>query len=164
MIIGAAPPHDSNYSQGKQMFCNVKTDWLGPWRLQSKAATWVKKNRTVPEKRTAVSPERVIIKDLDEVDVLEDTKRNFHRTKSHATYPHKHVRVFSSDPSKKQPSVISLSSDSTSSPMSNYKPNEDIKIEGSDGGSQASEASAVEMEYEQPSTSCKRKPKVTPPA
>ena len=48
--------------------------------------------------------------------------------------------------------------------MSNYKPNKDIKIEGSDGGSQASEASAVEMEYEQPSTSCKRKPKVMPPA
>ncbi|KAI6100358.1 hypothetical protein F5141DRAFT_981798, partial [Pisolithus sp. B1] len=29
VIIGAAPPHDSNKSRGKHMFCNLKTDRLG---------------------------------------------------------------------------------------------------------------------------------------
>ncbi|KAI6097712.1 hypothetical protein EDD16DRAFT_1494869 [Pisolithus croceorrhizus] len=30
VIIGAAPPYNSNKSQGKCMFCNLKTDQLGP--------------------------------------------------------------------------------------------------------------------------------------
>ncbi|KIK14387.1 hypothetical protein PISMIDRAFT_17303 [Pisolithus microcarpus 441] len=38
-IIGAAPPHDSNKTQGKHMFCNLKTDQLGPKHMVNKAAT-----------------------------------------------------------------------------------------------------------------------------
>ncbi|KAI6000032.1 hypothetical protein EDD15DRAFT_2160163 [Pisolithus albus] len=39
VIIGTAPPHDSNKIRGKRMFCNLKTDRLGPKRMVSKAAT-----------------------------------------------------------------------------------------------------------------------------
>ncbi|KIK25372.1 hypothetical protein PISMIDRAFT_9599 [Pisolithus microcarpus 441] len=47
VIISTAPPSDSNKSQGKQMFCNLKTDWLGPKCLVNKAATQVKKSITI---------------------------------------------------------------------------------------------------------------------
>ena len=161
VIIGAAPGHDSHHLRGKRMFCNHTTDRLGPMRVESKAATRVKKKKTV-----AKSPKELIIDDSDEVpNAPENSKRALHSTKSRATYPHKHIRVFSSDPSKKQPSVISLLSDSTSSPTSNYEPKDDIKMEGGGGGgSLDSEASSVGTEYEQASTSCKRKLKVMPPA
>jgi len=142
------------------MFCNLKTDREGPRRLQNKAATRVvKKNKAVAKN----SPEALII-DNSDVDVPEDTKPNLHHIQNRPTYPHKHVRIFSSDPSKKQPLVISLSSGSMSSPTSSYKPKDDVKIKGSDGGTLDSEASSAETEYEQASTSRKRKPKVTPPA
>ena len=160
MIIGAAPGHDSHHIHGKRMFCNHKTDRLGPMRLQSKAATRVKKKKAI-----AKSPEELIIDDSDEVpDAPEDAKRVLHPTKSCAMHPPEHIRVFSSNPSKKkQPSVISLSSNSTSSPTSSYR-KDDIKMEGGGRGILDSEASSVGTEYEQASTSRKRKPKVTPPA
>ncbi|KAI5985853.1 hypothetical protein EDD15DRAFT_2133339, partial [Pisolithus albus] len=43
VIIGAPPPYDSNKVRGKRMFCNLKTDRLGPKRMVNKAATRVKK-------------------------------------------------------------------------------------------------------------------------
>jgi len=161
VIIGAAPGHDSHHIHGKRMFCNHKTDRLGPMRLQSKAATQVKKKKAI-----AKSPEELIIDDSDEVpDAPGDAKRVLHPTKSCAMHPPEHIRVFSSNPSKKkQPSVISLLSDSTSSPTSSYMRKDDMKMEGGGQGILDSEASSVGMEYEQASTSRKRKPKVTPPA
>ena len=134
-------------------------------RVPSNAATRVKKKKTVA-KTVAKSPEELTIDDSDEVpNAPEGSKRALHPTKSRATYPHKHIRVFSSDPSKKkQPSVISLSSNSTPSPTSIDKPKDDIKMEGGGQGTLDSEVSCVETEYEQASTSRKRKPKVVPPA
>ena len=161
VIIGAVPGHDSHHIRGKRMFSNHTTDRLGPMRVESKAATRVKKKKTITK-----SSKELIIDDSDEVpNAPEGAKRASHPTKSRATYPHKHIRVFSSDPSqKKQPSVISLSSDSTSSPTSSSKPKDDIKMEGGGRGTLDSEVSSVETEYEQASTSRKRKPKVMPPA
>jgi len=69
VIIGAAPPYDSNMRQGKWMFCNQKSDRLGPQCLTNKAETRVKKTTI-----TMGSPERIMIEDLDKVNVPEGRK------------------------------------------------------------------------------------------
>ena len=135
------------------MFCNLKTDHLGPKRLSNKAATRVKKKTAV-----AGSPKRITIEDSNEVDVpkgAEEEKR------SHVTYPPKRnvTRANTSDQSKKQHTVIELSSDTTSSTTSDYKPTDNIEMKEED---QDSHISSVESEYERASPSSRKcKPKTT---
>ena len=149
VIIGAVPPYDSNKSRGKCLFCNTTTDHLGPKHLSNKAATRVKKKAVV-----AGSPEQITIEDSDEVDVPEGTEEDSPQKKSRATYPPKHntARAAMSDQSKKKlPSIIELSSDSTSPTTSDYKPTDDIEMKEEDHDS-----------YKQASSSSrKRKSKTT---
>jgi len=56
------------------MFCNQKTDWLGPQHLTNKAATRVKKTTIAMG-----SPEQIMIEDLDEVNVPEVAKIHIKR-------------------------------------------------------------------------------------
>ena len=141
------------------MFCNLKTDCLGPKCLPNKAATRVKRTIVV-----AGSPEQITIEDSDEVDVPEGTEEVPHQQKNHATNCHKrHVAgaAMSKQSKKKQPSVIELSSDSISSATSDYKLKDDIEMKEED---QDSHISSVESEYEQASSSRKRKPKTMYPS
>jgi len=123
------------------MFCNQKTNRLGPQRLTNKAATRVKKTTIATG-----SPERIMIEDSDEVNVPEGSKD-----------PHRKKNCFgggavmSSDQAKKkQASVIELSSDSASI---------EIKAENEDKLDLC--ANSVEFKYDQATTSRKRKLKTT---
>jgi len=141
------------------MFCNLKADHLGPKCLPNKAATWVKRTIVV-----VGSPEQITIEDSNEVDVSEGTEEVPHQQKNRATNCHKrHVAgaTMSEQSKEKQPLVIELSSDSISSATSDYKLKHDIKMKEED---QDSHISSVESEYEQASSSRKRKPKTMYPS
>ena len=107
----------------------------------------------------AGSPEQITIEDSDEVDMPEGTEEDSPQKKSHATYPPKHnaARAAMSDQSKKKlPSIIKLSSDSTSPTTSDYKPMDNIEMKEEDHDSQEFDS------YEQASSSSrKRKSKTT---
>jgi len=101
----------------------------------------------------AGSPEQITIKDLDEVDVPKGTRTHLRRRAMlHNPPKHNAARAAMSDQSKKKlPSIIELSSDSTSPTTSDYKPTDDIEMKEEDHDS-----------YEQASSSsCKRKLKTT---
>jgi len=141
------------------MFCNLKTDRLGPKHLPNKAATRVKRTIVV-----VGSPEQIRIEDSDEVDVPKGTEKVPHQQKNRATNCHKHHvagAAMSEQSKKKQPLVIELSSDSISSATSDYKLKDDIEMKEED---QDSHISSVESEYEQASSSHKRKPKTMYPS
>ena len=123
------------------MFCNQRTDQLGPHCLTNKAATRVKKTT----KFMTGSPEQIIIEDADEVDVPEGSK-DLHQTKSCVSGG----AVMSSNlPKKKQPWVIELSSNSTS-----IKIKEELD----------SCTNSVELKHDQAITSCKHKLKTIFPS
>ncbi|KIK11370.1 hypothetical protein PISMIDRAFT_19567 [Pisolithus microcarpus 441] len=80
IIIGGAPPPDSNKNQGKCMFCNLKTDQLGPKHLLNKAATCVKK-------KTAIVGS---VRGTGKINVPKDIAGNSLQKKGHGTEPSKH--------------------------------------------------------------------------
>lgn len=152
VIIGAAPPHDSNKSRGKRMFCNLKTDRLGPKRMANKAATRVKKSSAIVGG----------VEDCDEVDVLESNDGNLFQKNARGTKRNlARVVITSTQPKRKRPSVIEISSDSMSPSASDYKPVEESETKSSNDGIQDLYADSVDTEYEQPSSSRKRKVKAT---
>ncbi|KAI6112820.1 hypothetical protein F5141DRAFT_1214134 [Pisolithus sp. B1] len=135
VIIGGAPPPDSNKSRGKRMFCNLKTDRLGPKRLLNKAATRVKKKIAVVGSVGAT----------DEIDMPEDIDGI----------------IITSTQRKKRPSIIEISSNSISASLSDYKPMDENGTKGKNTEDQDSHNSSVDSEYEQLSSSCKCKLKAT---
>ncbi|KAI6104054.1 hypothetical protein EV401DRAFT_2129439 [Pisolithus croceorrhizus] len=152
VIIGAAPPHDSNKSRGKRMFCNLKTDRLGPKRMANKAATRVKKSSAIVGG----------VEDCDEVDALESNDGNLFQKNARGTKRNlARVVITSTQPKRKRPSVIEISSDSMSPSASDYKPVEESETKSSNDGIQDLYADSVDTEYEQPSSSRKRKVKAT---
>ncbi|KAI6108882.1 hypothetical protein EV401DRAFT_2116111 [Pisolithus croceorrhizus] len=132
VIIGAAPPHDSNKSRGKRMFCNLKTDRLGPKRMANKAATRVKKSSAIVGEECPWYKAKPC-----------SSRYHFHSTKEEAAFRYE------------------ISSDSMSPSASDYKPVEESETKSSNDGIQDLYADSVDTEYEQPSSSRKRKVKAT---
>ncbi|KAI6025251.1 hypothetical protein PISMIDRAFT_11517 [Pisolithus microcarpus 441] len=134
------------------MFCNLKTDWLGPKCMVNKAATQVKKKAAIVGG----------VKDCDEVDSLESNNGNSLQKNTCGTKRNlARVTITSTQPKKKWPSVIKISSDSLSPSASDYKPMEESKMKSSNDGVQDLYADSVDTKYKQSSTSCKCKVKAT---
>ena len=153
VIIGAAPPYDSKRTHAKQMFCNMTSDWGGPKCLLNKAAMRVKKTVI-----TTSIPNQIVIEDSDDVGVSEGLKEESRQKRTHATNPPKH-NIARADLKKKQPSVIKLSSDSTSSTISDHKLTDKAEMERNNNEDEDLHASSVDCEDEKALISRKRKPK-----
>ena len=128
------------------MFCNMMSDWGGPKRLLNKAATWVKKAVI-----TASIPNQIVIKDSDNVGVSEGLKEESCQKRTRATNPPKRNiarAVIPSDLKKKQPSVIELSSDSTSSTISDHKLTDKTEMECNNNKDEDLHASSVDCKDE----------------
>ncbi|KAI6107446.1 hypothetical protein EDD16DRAFT_1523256 [Pisolithus croceorrhizus] len=141
-------------SAGKWMFCNLKTDWLGPKHLVNRA--------TIQVKRKAIT---ISVNSSDEVNLPTDIDENPLEKKSCGTNPLKcnlaQVVTASTQPKKKWLSVIKISSDSTPASESEYRLKEESETKGSDDEDQESYAGSVNSEYKQPSSSSKCRAKAT---
>ena len=139
------------------MFCNMTSDWGGPKRLPNKAATRVKKMVVM-----ASISDQIVIEDSDDMGLSEGLKEESCQKKTRASNPPKRniARVvIPSDLKKKQPLVIELSSDSTSSTTSDHKLTDKTETERHDKEDEDLHASSVDYEDEQALISRKRKPK-----
>ena len=135
------------------MFCNMTSDWGGPKHLLNKAATWVKKTVIM-----ASIPNQIVIEDSDDVGVSEGLKEESRQKRTHANNPPKR-NIARADLKKKQPSVIKLSSDLTSSIISDHKLMDKAEMECNNNEDEDLHASSVDCEDEKALISRKHKPK-----
>ncbi|KAI6167909.1 hypothetical protein EDD17DRAFT_1828454 [Pisolithus thermaeus] len=120
--------------------------------MANKAATRVKKSSAIVGG----------VEDCDEVDALESNDGNLFQKNARGTKRNlARVVITSTQPKRKRPSVIEISSDSMSPSASDYKPVEESETKSSNDGIQDLYADSVDTEYEQPSSSRKRKVKAT---
>ncbi|KAI6114600.1 hypothetical protein EDD16DRAFT_1521020 [Pisolithus croceorrhizus] len=120
--------------------------------MVNKAATWVKKSSTIVGG----------VEDCDEVDTLKSNNGNSFQKNSCGTKQNfARVIITSTQPKRKWPSVIEISSDSVSPYVSDYKLIEESKMKSSNNGVQDLYANSVDTKYKQPLSSHKHKVKVT---
>jgi len=161
VIISAPPAHDSQLSKGKQMYCNLAIDYLGPNRLPNLSATRVKETKGKSAPPIEVDKEESGTNDSNSV---EEVPKN-HRPKSTATSETKPIGVYPrSRPFRLAKTattsrVLVLSDSLTPEPESSkndYHPDQesqdidtDVDMEGDEVASEKSAAEDIDSEYEQ---------------
>jgi len=172
MSLFVTPPaHDSQLLKGKQMYCNLAVDYLGPNWLPNLSTTRVKKTKGKSAPPIDVDKEESGTNDSNSV---EEVPKNHHpkstaasETKPIGVYPRS--RPFRLAKTAMTSRVLVLSDSLTPEPESSkndYRPDQesrdidtDMDMEGDEVASEKSTAEDIDSEYKQELLSRKRKVK-----